>query len=108
MLIAAGEDVYSVSRAMGHANVSTTLNVYAGEIDQARHAAQQRSSMSGRYGNLVETATRKSAARAGSADGFSEPDPRLTAAPGKACAHFGSQRSPVRIWPPRLSAGGVE
>jgi hypothetical protein len=58
MLIAAGEDVYSVSRAMGHPNVSTTLNVYTGEIDRARNAAQQRSRMSGRYGNLVETATR--------------------------------------------------
>jgi integrase len=56
MLIAAGEDVYSVSRAMGHANVSTTLNIYAGEIDRARTAEQQRSRMSGRFGNLMETA----------------------------------------------------
>jgi integrase len=58
MLIAAGENVYSVSRAMGHANVSTTLNVYAGEIDRARNAEEQRSRMSGRFGNLMETAPR--------------------------------------------------
>ena len=58
MLIAAGEDVYTVSRAMGHADVSTTLNVYAGEIDRDRKAEQQRSRMSGRFGNLVETTPR--------------------------------------------------
>jgi integrase len=65
LLIAAGEDVYSVSRQMGHANVSTTLDVYAGEIDRARNAVAQRAAMSARYGSLfgnpVETASRNQA-----------------------------------------------
>ncbi len=55
LLIAAGEDVYSVSRQMGHANVSKTLDVYTGEIDRARNEAAQRAAMSARYGSLLET-----------------------------------------------------
>jgi integrase len=56
LLIAAGEDVYSVSRQMGHQNVSTTLDVYAGEIDRARNEAAQRAAMSARYGSLFGNA----------------------------------------------------
>jgi integrase len=50
MLIREGEDVYSVSRQMGHANVSTTLNVYTGEYDRARDQSNRPE-----YGNLLET-----------------------------------------------------
>lgn len=42
MLIREGEDVYSVSRQMVHANVSTTLNVYTGEYDRARDASKRK------------------------------------------------------------------
>jgi hypothetical protein len=51
MLIREGEDVYSVSRQMGHANVSTTLNVYTGEYDRARAGGKRPN-----YGNLLEIA----------------------------------------------------
>jgi integrase len=51
MLIREGEDVYSVSRQMGHANVSTTLNVYTGEYDRARDRSNRPD-----YGNVLETA----------------------------------------------------
>jgi integrase len=50
MLIREGEDVYSVSRQMGHANVSTTLNVYTGEYDRARDPSNRPD-----YGNALET-----------------------------------------------------
>ena len=52
MLIREGEDVYSVSRQMGHANVSTTLNVYTGEYDRARDPNGPKPD----YGNILETA----------------------------------------------------
>jgi integrase len=52
MLIREGEDVYSVSRQMGHANVSTTLNVYTGEYDRARDPSKPKPD----YGNVLETA----------------------------------------------------
>ena len=51
MLIREGEDVYSVSRQMGHANVSTTLNVYTADYDRARDASKRPD-----YGNVLETA----------------------------------------------------
>jgi integrase len=51
MLIREGEDVYSVSRQMGHKNVSTTLNVYTGEYDRARGNGPKPD-----YGNILETA----------------------------------------------------
>jgi integrase len=52
MLIREGADVYSVSRQMGHANVSTTLNVYTGEYDRARDPNGPKPD----YGNILETA----------------------------------------------------
>jgi integrase len=52
MLIREGADVYSVSRQMGHANVSTTLNVYTGEYDRARDPKGPKPD----YGNILETA----------------------------------------------------
>jgi integrase len=54
MLIAEGRDVYTVSRQMGHSNVSTTLNVYTGEFDKARNADPNASRPD--YGNILETA----------------------------------------------------
>ena len=52
MLIREGADVYSVSRQMGHANVSTTLNVDTGEFDRARDPSKAKPD----YGNILETA----------------------------------------------------
>lgn len=40
-------DVVQVSRILGHANVSTTLDVYTHLFDEARHAADIRSRMAG-------------------------------------------------------------
>jgi integrase len=54
MLVAEGRDVYTVSRQMGHANVSTTLNVYTGEFDKARNADPN--TRRPNYGNVLETA----------------------------------------------------
>ena len=52
MLIREGQDVYSVSRQMGHANVSTTLNVYTAEYDRTRDPSRPKPD----YGNVLETA----------------------------------------------------
>jgi integrase len=56
MLVAEGRDVYSVKRMMGHANVSTTIDVYGGEFDRQRdrRAGEQAPD----YGNLLETTPR--------------------------------------------------
>ena len=40
-------DVVQVSRILGHASVSTTLDVYAHLFDEARHAADIRARMAG-------------------------------------------------------------
>jgi integrase len=62
MLIREGHDVYTVKREMGHANASTTLDVYAGEFDKARTADASKRPNYGELlagvGNVVETAPR--------------------------------------------------
>ena len=42
LIIDLGLDVVQVSRLMGHASPSTTLNIYAHMFDEARHAADIR------------------------------------------------------------------
>ena len=54
MLVAEGRDVYSVKRMMGHANVSTTIDVYGGEFDRQRD--RRNGEQAPDYGNLLETA----------------------------------------------------
>jgi integrase len=46
LLIAQGLDVVFISRQLGHANASTTLNVYADLFDKANHAARMRDALS--------------------------------------------------------------
>jgi integrase len=62
LLIREGHDVYSVKREMGHANASTTLDVYAGEFDKARSADAGKRPNYGELlvavGNGMETAPR--------------------------------------------------
>jgi integrase len=61
MLIREGHDVYTVKRQMGHANASTTLDVYADEFDKARNADGKRPNygeLLAIVGNLLETAPR--------------------------------------------------
>jgi len=62
LLIREGNDVYTVKREMGHANASTTLDVYAGEFDKARNADAGKRPNYGELlaavGNSVETAPR--------------------------------------------------
>jgi hypothetical protein len=45
LIIDLGLDVVQVSRLMGHASPSTTLNIYAHMFDEARHAADIRARM---------------------------------------------------------------
>jgi hypothetical protein len=56
MLVAEGRDVYSVKRMMGHANVSTTIDVYGGEFDRQRD--RRTGEQAPDYGNLLETTPR--------------------------------------------------
>ena len=56
MLVAEGRDVYSVKRMMGHANVSTTIDVYGGDFDRQRD--RRNGEQAPDYGNLLETAPR--------------------------------------------------
>ena len=55
MLIAEGLDVAFVSRQLGHAKPSMTLDVYTHLFDQASRIDSARASLDARYGNLVET-----------------------------------------------------
>jgi integrase len=64
MLIREGHDVYSVKREMGHANASTTLDVYASEFDKARGGDGGRPNygeLLAAVGNPLETAPQNSA-----------------------------------------------
>ena len=61
LLIGQGLDVVFVSRQLGHANPSTTLRVYASELDNIRHGDSVRTVLSEQFGNLLETATRNQA-----------------------------------------------
>ncbi len=45
LIVDLGLDVVQVSRLMGHASPSTTLNIYAHMFDEARHAADIRARM---------------------------------------------------------------
>jgi integrase len=54
MLVAEGRDVHTVKTMMGHANVSTTIDVYGGDFDKARSADPNAPRPN--YGNVLETA----------------------------------------------------
>ena len=56
LLIAQGADVVAVSRQLGHASPSITLNVYAHLFDQARHADRMRSEIERSFGDILATA----------------------------------------------------
>ena len=53
LLIEQGEDVVYVSRQMGHANTSITLNVYADLFDRRRHAEEARNRMEAAFGSIL-------------------------------------------------------
>ncbi len=57
-LLAAGMDVVTVSRALGHANAHITLTVYAHAVPKARHGATDRmAALMAQDGNNLETST---------------------------------------------------
>jgi integrase len=53
LLIAGGHNVTFVSRQLGHASPSITLNIYAHEFDQASHAERARDEMQERFGGML-------------------------------------------------------
>ena len=56
LIVDLGFDVVQVSRLMGHASPSTTLNIYAHMFDHARHAADIRARMArSAFAGLLET-----------------------------------------------------
>jgi integrase len=56
LIIDLGVDVIQVSRMLGHASPSTTLNIYAHLFDDARHAADVRARMArSAFAGLLET-----------------------------------------------------
>jgi integrase len=61
-LIAAGWDVVEVSKRLGHASASTTLNIYAGLFEQRRRGAEERERLDAVFatspGNEPETGSR--------------------------------------------------
>ena len=54
-----------VSRQLGHAQPSTTLNVYAHLFDQAQHTHTARAALDASYQNLTETHDRPAARASG-------------------------------------------
>jgi integrase len=55
-LLAAGVDVVTVSKALGHASVMITLTTYAHAVPKARHgAADKMAALMGQSGNNLET-----------------------------------------------------
>ena len=62
LLIAQGVNVAFASRQLGHASVSTTLNVYTHLFDHAQHAATVMERLEGRFGDVLRTADDKLAA----------------------------------------------
>jgi len=62
LLIAQGVNVAFASRQLGHASVSTTLNVYTHLFDHAEHAATVIEKLEGRFGDVLQTADDQPAA----------------------------------------------
>jgi integrase len=56
LLVEQGEDVAWLSRQLGHARPSITLDVYTHLFDQARHAEQARGRLEAGYGDLLDGA----------------------------------------------------
>jgi integrase len=60
LIIDLGRDVVQVSRLMGHASPSTTLNIYAHMFDEARHAADIRARMArSAFAGLLDSEEKK-------------------------------------------------
>lgn len=53
MWIAEGLDVVSVSRVMGHASPSITLDLYADLFDRERHDERATAALDAEYGGLL-------------------------------------------------------
>lgn len=58
LLIAGGASVVFVSRQMGHASASVTLDVYSHLFDERDHAARMAAILEDGWGNVLETAAR--------------------------------------------------
>ena len=54
LLIAQGVNVAFASRQLGHASVSTTLNVYTHLFDHAEHAKTVIERLEGRFGETLQ------------------------------------------------------
>jgi integrase len=52
-LIRAGADVYSVSRQLGHARASVTLDVYAHEFEKVKHGDALRAQLANAFGHQI-------------------------------------------------------
>lgn len=59
-LIAAGEDIETVSSRLGHADIATTQRVYVHAFDAANRSDERRAVLSRLYGNVMETTGRSS------------------------------------------------
>jgi integrase len=59
LLIAQGVNITFASRQLGHASVSTTLNVYTHLFDHVEHAATVMERLEGRFGNVLTVAERE-------------------------------------------------
>lgn len=59
ILIAQGVNIAFASRQLGHASVSTTLNVYTHLFDHAEHAATVMERLEGRFGAVLQPAEPK-------------------------------------------------
>jgi site-specific recombinase XerD len=55
LLIAQGVDVAYVARQLSHANISTTLNVYAHLFDHARNAENVKQRFEEQFGHILAT-----------------------------------------------------
>ena len=53
LLIAQGVDVAYVSRQLGYANITTTLNTYARLFDHARNAETVKNRLEQEFGDIV-------------------------------------------------------
>jgi len=81
LLIAQGVNVAFVSRQLGHASITTTLNVYTHLFDHAEHAASVIERLEDRFGEVLAGMVRSPEGRPGSHDlrmDLSPPPPSST------------------------------
>ena len=94
MLVAEGRDVHTVKTMMGHANVSTTIDVYGGDFDKARERRPERPApeLWKRVGNR----SRRHRVAASCGRPLGKPKRGYLKPAETACDDFASRRSPVR------------